>query len=95
MIKCIEYYSIHMRGENKELHDLQTIEAHGRTHTLYEVTIPDTSKVWDYYSKTDTDKENTDKEKWIPIGPATYYEIYRQDGKYIGRGSKAIRCERV
>ncbi len=77
-----------MRADNPELHDLQTIKAHGNTHTLHEVTIPDTSKAQEYYS-------DTDKEKWIPIGPVSYYEIYRQDGKYIGRVSKAIRCERV
>lgn len=77
-----------MRAENPELDDLQTIKAHGHTHTLYEVTIPDTSKALEYYS-------DTDKEKWIPMGPVSYYEIYREDGRYMGRVSKAIRCERV
>ena len=90
MIKCIEYDSMLMRGDNPELHDLQTIEAHGNTHTLYEVTIPDTSKALEFYGKTDRKGHDT-----IPIGPATYSEIYRQDGKYIGRVSKAILCERV
>lgn len=79
---------MHMRADNPELDDLQTIEAHGFTHTLYQVTIPDTSEALEYYG-------DTNKERWIPTGPISYYEIYRQDGKYIGRVSKSIRCERV
>ncbi len=67
------------RQKTKELRDGATIEAEGHIHTFYRVEI-----------RKPEDKKASNRPKEL-----VFYEIFREDGEWIGRVSQAVSWERT